>query len=561
MFETNKALDTATGPASAPATHGPALPAARMTEMKLSSAAQAYLQVFTADRTAAAPEPVRIEAAAALYKASCPDVAEAIYKNVLESRPDCYEALLGLGYLARDRGDHATALRLFEAAMASQPRKNRPKLDAALALRNLSRLDEAAALYESILKNRPDHAGSLAGLGRIAQARGNVRAALAYYRAAAASRPDRQDLELKVASQLRKLSRVTEARQVYEGILARKPDHEVARARLQALEKPRKSSLPPMDASWLERPVFARADEWGRNLEALGIPAFGVSLLTLAQDFAYGASEEVKSDCILVHRERKVKILPLVSDWDTYDRVLRREAAALPQDSTLGFVPEGRVTGWTNRPQLTENHREYVYHRETVANMAGSSFSQYRREIRMLLKAGAYAEPIGPSNLDRVLACNARWFAGKEARGRKTYYRGRTLWTFENLSLLEQLGVRHLALLLEEDVVGYAVCSHIGASWMIFTFRRGDRDVRGVMPFLVSEMAKLYPGRQWINDGPAVRKPGLAWVKERLTTNADSRQLTMGWLMQGASLPLLRTQRRARQGTRVEQHEQREQQL
>ncbi len=148
----------------------------------------------------------------------------------------------------------------------------------------------------------------------------------------------------------------------------------------------------------------------------------------------------------------------------------------------------------------------------------------------MLLKAGAHVEPIGPSNLDRVLACNDRWFAGMEARGRKTYYRGRTLWTFENLSLLEQLGVQRLALLLEEDVVGYAVCSHIGASWVNFTFRRGDREVRGVMPFLISEMAKLYPGRQWINDGPAVRKPGLAWFKERFTSNADARQMKLGWL-------------------------------
>jgi tetratricopeptide (TPR) repeat protein len=510
--------------------------AARVTDnMKLSSAAQAYLQIFTADRPAEAPEQVRVEAAAALYKASCPEVAEAIYNTVLENRPDCYEALLGLGYLARDRSDHATALGLFEAAIASQPKKNRPKLDAALALRKLSRLDEAEALYESVLKNRPNHAGALAGLGRVAQARGNVRSALAYYRAAATSSPDRQDLVLKVAAQLRKLSRLNEARQIYEGILVREPDHDVARAHLQALGQPRKSGLPPMETSWLERPTFARADEWGRNLGALGIPAFGLSLLTLAQDFAYGASEDVKPDCILIRRDGKVKILPLVSDWQTYDRILRREAAALPQASTLSFIPEERVAGWTNRPQLVENHREYVYHRETVAKMVGSSFSQYRREIRMLLKAGAHVEPIGPSNLDRVLACNARWFAGKDARGRKTYYRGRTLWTFENLSLLEQLGVQHLALLLDDDVVGYAVCSHIGAEWMIFTFRRGDRDVRGVMPFLVSEMAKLYPDRQWINDGPAVRKPGLAWVKERLTANADERQMTLGWLTHGAS--------------------------
>ncbi len=246
-----------------------------------------------------------MEADAALYKASRLEAAEAIYRRVLENWPNSYKALLGLGYLARDRGDQAAALAFFEAACMAAPGKTRPKLDAARTLRKLSRLDEAEALYESVLKDRPNLAAALVGLARVAQARGNVRSALACYQAAVASSPDREDLELKVALQLRKLSRLNEARNIYEGILARKPDHDVARARLQALEKPRKSGLPRMETSWLERPVFAHADEWGRNLEALRIPAFGLCLLTLAQDFAYGASEEVKPDCILIRRDHK----------------------------------------------------------------------------------------------------------------------------------------------------------------------------------------------------------------------------------------------------------------
>jgi tetratricopeptide (TPR) repeat protein len=387
---------------------------------------------------------------------------------VLEKRPNSYRALLDLGYLARSRGDQAAALEYFEAARAAQPHKRRPKLEAARELRKLSRLDEAEALYRSVLEQEPTHVRALVNLGRIARARGNVRLG--------------------------------------------------ARARVRKLATARASGLPPFERSWLERDTFARAGEWGRNLEALGIPAFGMSVLTLAQDFAYGVSEEVKPDCILLRRGDKTKILPLVSEWNEFDSILKREAAALPRGHLLGYVPEERT------------HREFVYHRASVADLVGSSLSTYRRQVRLLLKAGAHVEPISPANLDRVLACNDRWFARKKQTGRKTYYRGRTLWTFENLSALEALGLRHLAVILDDDVVGYAVASHIGAAWAVFTFHRGDREPWGVAPYLLSEMARLFPDREWINDGPAVRKPGLAFFKERFASNAGEKQMKLGWM-------------------------------
>jgi thioredoxin-like negative regulator of GroEL len=440
-----------------------------------------------------------------------------------QASPNRYRALLDLGYLARSRGDQGAALEYFEAARAARPHKRRPKLEAARELRRMSRLDEAEALYRSVLEHQPKHVRALVNLGRIATARGDVRLALNYYQAAAAADPGRTRLKLKIAAQLRKLSRVNEARQVYEGILAEKPDDAAARARLRSLAKPRASGLPPFERSWLERATFVRADEWGRNLEALGIPAFGMSVLTLAQDFAYGAAEEVKPDCILLRRNDRTKILPLVSEWKAFASILKREAAALPPGHLLGYVPQENF-------QIVESHREFVYHRASVADLAGSALSTYRRQVRLLLKAGAHVEPIGPANLDRVVACNDRWFAGKHARGRKTYYRGRTLWTFENLPALEALGVRHLAVILDNDVLGYGVASHIGAAWAVFTFHRGDREPWGVASYLLSEMARLFPEREWINDGPAVRKPGLAFFKERFTSSAGEKQMKLGWM-------------------------------
>jgi tetratricopeptide (TPR) repeat protein len=496
----------------------------------LSSAAHDYLRSVSEGGRADASVRVRLEAAAALYKASRFKMAEIVYRSVLQNRPSSYRALLNMGYIARRRNDHDAALVHFQAALAAKPQKTRPKLETATELRRMTRFQEAEALFRSVLEHQPKHVRALAGLGRIAQARGNRRLALNYYRAAVAANPTRTDLELKIAAQLRNLWRLNEARRLYDRILAREPNHAAARTRRRKLGMTRSSGLPPMDRAWLERDTFTRADEWGGNLERLGIPAFGMSLLTLAQDFAYGASEEVKRDCILIYRDGKTKILPLVSDWRELGDILKREAAALPRGSLVGYVPELRTDGSTSGFHVVESHREFVYHRENAAGMSGPSLSKYRQEVRRLQRDGVHIEPIGPANLDRVLGCNDRWFAGKEQRGRKTYYRRRTIWTFENLSALEPLGTRHLAAVLDDDVIGYTVSSHLGASWAVFIYRRCDRAPAGVAPYLLSEMSKLYPDREWINDGPAVRKPGLAWFKDRFTANASDKQMTLGWM-------------------------------
>ncbi len=255
-----------------------------------------------------------------------------------------------------------------------------------------------------------------------------------------------------------------------------------------------------------------------------------MNLLVLAQDFARGASEEVKADCILLRLGRKTKLLPLVSDWEAYERILDREAKALRPGDLLGYVPEQREEGWKNDFNKVECHREFVWHRETVSEMRGSSWKGTRKKVGRLSRAGAHVEPIGPENLARVLACNDRWYAAKTANGRTTYHRRRTVWTFENLSLLEPLGVRHLAVVLDDDVIGYGVGSHLGASWVASVHRRGDNEYN-VTPYIDHELSKLYLDRQWINVGPAIGKPGLAWAKERFAVNAADKQMTLGWIM------------------------------
>jgi hypothetical protein len=161
--------------------------------------------------------------------------------------------------------------------------------------------------------------------------------------------------------------------------------------------------------------------------------------------------------------------------------------------------------------------------------MIGSSLQGHRRNIRKLLKAGIEVRPIGSDNLDRVLACNERWFASKKARGDATFYRNRTMWTLENLAELEPLGVRHAALMLDGDVIGYTVGSHLGISWATYVYGRGDHEY-DVGPLIVHECAKLYPEREWINAGDVGHSQGLAAFKEKFTAGAEDNQMMSGWI-------------------------------
>jgi hypothetical protein len=488
---------------------------ARPAQTNPPSGTEATDQAASIGVDAQVPVSAQVDAVAALRKAA-EVVNQITLETVREKQPGDGWPPINSGYPARQSSDTAAAV----GAPAAGSGPMRLKLETAQELRAQSRLDEAEALYLSLLAEQPKLVRALAGLGHIARARGEPRWALKYYQAALEADPTRADLKLKLAAQLRKLARFREAEEIYRTVLAE---------RLGRLPKPRRSRLPPFEISWLERETFARAAEWGRNLETLGGPPFELNLLVLAQDLAHGAVEEVKRDCILLRLDQKTKLLPLVSDREAYERVVAREAAGLKAGDLLGPVLVPRQGALKNKVTITRSHHEFVWRRETVSEMIGSSLQGHRRNIRKLLKAGVHVEAIGPENLDCVLACNDRWYAAMRAKGKATYYRARTIWTLENLTALEPLGVRHLAVMLDDDVIGYSVGCHLGASWIAFVHAKSDKEY-DVGSLLAHERAKLYPDRDWINAADAGTLPGLAAFKERFTTGAEDKQLMSGWI-------------------------------
>jgi tetratricopeptide (TPR) repeat protein len=157
--------------------------------------------------------------------------AELVYRSILDHKPGHFSALLGLGFVARQRGDWAVALAHFEAAAAVRPQDLNLQLEVARTLCDMDRLEESEASYLRVLESSPGHAGSLLGLGFVARRRADWPAALAHFEAAAAAHPGNLKPQLEIATTLRDLLRVDEAeailRRLEEGPSANDTDFQV----------------------------------------------------------------------------------------------------------------------------------------------------------------------------------------------------------------------------------------------------------------------------------------------------------------------------------------------
>lgn len=105
--------------------------------------------------------------------------------KILEGDSRNSEALVALARLARRDGDHEKERTYLEAASRSDPANLHLRCEYADAHRELDRLDDAEAIYKSVLALDGENARALTGLGFIARARGNSDEAAGYFKAAA----------------------------------------------------------------------------------------------------------------------------------------------------------------------------------------------------------------------------------------------------------------------------------------------------------------------------------------------------------------------------------------
>jgi len=166
-----------------------------------------------------------IEAAAELIELGRPAEAECIYKSVLAEVPGHARTLVELGKLTRRRGDRGAALALFETAAREDPGCASALVEIADELSDRARYDEAESKLRAVLARLPDDIWALMGLGRLARKRGDHASALTFFEQAAAVDLRLDAATIEIASTLRELGRLDEARRMIEGLIARAPDN------------------------------------------------------------------------------------------------------------------------------------------------------------------------------------------------------------------------------------------------------------------------------------------------------------------------------------------------
>jgi tetratricopeptide (TPR) repeat protein len=179
------------------------------------------------------------------------DEAEDAYRKFMAKAPHIFDGPRGLGLVARKRGEHLAALGYFQTACALAPDNAWLINEAAGALCELGRLDEAGAIYRELVEKAPHLPDGTWGQGFVARQRGQYRAALGHFQTARALAPENIWLINDVANAFYELGRLTEAENAYRDVCEKAPhlldgprglglvskqrgDHESALAHFQA---------------------------------------------------------------------------------------------------------------------------------------------------------------------------------------------------------------------------------------------------------------------------------------------------------------------------------------
>lgn len=194
------------------------------------------------------------------------DDAEMVLRGVLDRQPQQVDALIGLGYVLRQRGDRVASLAMFKAAAAASPDHHGVNAELASDLRELGRLDEAEVLLRQVVERQPQHVDALVGLAQIARRRGDRVTSLAMFEAAAAARPDHTGVKAELARELREFGRLDEAEVLLRQVIERQPqdfDALVGLAQIARRRGSRKASLAMFQAA-----AVANRNHLGVKLEA-----------------------------------------------------------------------------------------------------------------------------------------------------------------------------------------------------------------------------------------------------------------------------------------------------
>jgi predicted O-linked N-acetylglucosamine transferase (SPINDLY family) len=218
--------------------------------------------------------------ALALHQRGAIADAEARYREIVDKFPTHFESLHHLAIAASQTGRHEEAVRLFDDALAVEPRSSSAHSNRGVALHALKRFEEAVASFDLALALAPDHADALSNRGNALAELGRFEEAVASYDGAVALNPSFAGAWSNRATALKELRRFEEAVASCEKALALHPANADALSnRGFALNELKRfdEALADFDKALALKPDFAEA--WlGRGNVFLETRALGEAL-------------------------------------------------------------------------------------------------------------------------------------------------------------------------------------------------------------------------------------------------------------------------------------------
>jgi predicted O-linked N-acetylglucosamine transferase (SPINDLY family) len=151
--------------------------------------------------------------------------AEALYRQVLQARPDHPDALYRLGVIAYHAGRHAEAVELMGNAIATGAAVPEFHSDIGEAYRALGDLARAEVHIRRALALKPAYANAHNNLGNVLQAQGRLDEAVACYRQVLALNPASAGAHNNLGNVLKAQGKLNEAVACYRQALELKPDY------------------------------------------------------------------------------------------------------------------------------------------------------------------------------------------------------------------------------------------------------------------------------------------------------------------------------------------------
>jgi tetratricopeptide (TPR) repeat protein len=228
----------------------------------MSEVQRAPTPCVASSRDAAPKGEINLKNAIALHQRGRLTEAEKLYRKILDSIPDHFDAQHLLGVLKHQQGKNTEALELLSAALQKRPNEavvlsnygavlselNRhdealASIDKAIALnlnsaevlynrgialQRLDRFDEALANYDKAIVMKPDHVEACNNRGITLGVFKRFEEALASYDKAIALRPDYVEALNNRGNVLKELGRFEEALASYDKAIALRPDYAAA---------------------------------------------------------------------------------------------------------------------------------------------------------------------------------------------------------------------------------------------------------------------------------------------------------------------------------------------